>query len=95
MKESSNFLGHCSCLRMVCVSDLNVDLYLDVNLSKQNNLLSGHQNNILRCYPAKKACEVMTTILKVSFVIYTSSQNLSGYFGLTTIMTCKIFTDIE
>ena len=43
----------------------------------------------------KKTCEVMTTILKVSFVIYTSSQNLSGYFGLTTIMTCKRFTDIE
>ena len=54
MKESSNFLGHCSCLPMACVSDVNVDLYLDVNLSKQSNLLSGHQSNILRCYPAKK-----------------------------------------
>ena len=43
----------------------------------------------------KKTCEVMTTISKVSFVIYTSSQNLSGYFGLTTIMTCKIFTDMS
>ena len=79
---------------MVCVSDVNVELFLDVNLSKlkQFNFWSlNDYTSLLSC--EKKICEVMATIWKVPFAVYTSTQNVSGYFVLTITMTGKVFTD--
>ena len=49
--------------------------------------------SLLSC--EKKIREVMTTIHKVPLVFYTSTLNVSGYFDLTIMMTCKAFTDIK
>ena len=82
--------------KIVCVSDVNVELFLDVNLLKLKQFAfwsSKQYTSLLSC--EKIYVSLMTNIWKVPFVIYTSSQNVGWCLGLRILMTYKVFTDIK